>query len=125
MRIRLPSERKVVLRLPNAESAIIDPEKLHSYLLSPVHPVGRFKAVFFRSLGYTQDDWRRLEADIRRQHLTKDAVLQKETPYGRKYELRGEIRGPTGKHRDIVSVWIVLAGEEVPRFVTAYPGDRR
>ena len=112
------------MRLPNAESAIIDPEKLHSYLLSPLHPVGRFKAVFFRSLGYTQENWRRLEADIRRQPLTKDAVLQKETPYGRKYEIRGEISGPTGKHRDIVSVWIVLAGEEVPRFVTAYPGDR-
>jgi hypothetical protein len=67
------------VRLPNAENAVIDPEKLRDYLLSPLHPVGRFKAVFFSSFGYTQENWRQFEADLR---------------------------------------------EEVPRFVTAYPGDK-
>jgi len=113
------------LRLPNAENAVIDPEKLRDYLLSPSHPVGRFKAAFFASLGYAQENWKQFEADLRRQHLPKDAILHRETAYGKKYEIRGRIRGPAGKTREIISVWIILADEDVPRFVTAYPGGDR
>jgi hypothetical protein len=87
--------------------------------------VGRFKAAFFASLGYTQATWRRFEVDLRRQHLIQDAVLRQETPHGRKYEIRGTMVGPTGKTREVVSVRIVLVGEQVPRFVTAYPGESR
>ncbi len=112
------------MRLPNIENAVIDSEKLRDYLLSPSHPVGRFKAAFFAALGYTQEKWRQFEADLRKQHLTKDAVLRQQTLYGRKYEIRGRIRGPAGKTGAVVSIWIVLADEKVPRFVTAYPGDR-
>lgn len=50
------------MKLPNATQAIIDEAKLHDYLLSPAHPVGRFKSAFFRSLGYTQDNRITLEA---------------------------------------------------------------
>lgn len=113
------------MRLPNFENAVIDSEKLRDYLLSPLHPVGRFKVAFFSSLGYRQEDWRQLEADLRRQHLIKDAVLCRETSYGRKYEIRGKIKGPAGKAREVVSIWIVLVDEKVPRFVTAYPGGSR
>ncbi len=113
------------MKLPNAENAVIDSEKLRDYLLSPSHPVGRFKAAFFSSLGYRQENWKQLEADLRRQHLTKEAVLHRETLYGRKYEIHGKIRGPAGKTKEVVSVWIVLVDEEVPRFVTAYPGGSR
>ena len=113
------------MRLPDSEQAVIDSEKLRDYLLSPSHPVGRFKAVFFSSLGYAQENWKDFEADLRRQHLTQEAVLRQETSYGRKYEIRGKIEGPAGRTGDVVSIWIILAGEKVPRFVTAYPGDRR
>jgi hypothetical protein len=113
------------LRLPESEKAVIDAEKLRGYLLSPSHPVGRFKAAFFSSLGYTQENWRRFEADLRQQHLTQEAVLRQETSYGRKYEICGRMRGPAGKTSEVISIWIILAGEKVPRFVTAYPGDRR
>ncbi len=54
------------MRLPNAEKAVIDAEKLRDYLLSPSHPVGRFKAVFFASLGYNQGNWQQFETDLRR-----------------------------------------------------------
>jgi hypothetical protein len=110
------------LRLPSIEYAVIDPAKLRDYLLSPTHPVGRFKAVFFSSLGYTQENWRQLDTDLRQQHLTKDARVREETEYGKKYEIRGEIRGPAGKTAEVVSVWILLVDENVPRFITAYPG---
>lgn len=53
------------MKLPNLRNVIIPPEKLHGYLLSPVHSVGRHKSAFFRSLGYTQDKWEKLERDLR------------------------------------------------------------
>jgi len=44
------------VKLPNADQAFIDPAKLRDYLLSPTHPVGRFKAPFFAAMGYTQTE---------------------------------------------------------------------
>jgi hypothetical protein len=41
------------MKLPGADRAIVDAAKVRDYLLSPEHPVGRFKAVFFGALGYT------------------------------------------------------------------------
>jgi hypothetical protein len=37
--------------LPNADRAVIEPAKLRDYLLSTVHPLGRFKARFCTALG--------------------------------------------------------------------------
>jgi hypothetical protein len=45
--------------------ASIGPDKLRDYLLSPVHPMGRYKALFFRTLGYDQTSWQQLETDLR------------------------------------------------------------
>jgi hypothetical protein len=112
------------LRIPNADRAVIDPIKLHGYLLSRSHPIGRFKAAFFHALGYSADRWRHLEADLRAQHLSCDVTLQAETRYGRKYSIRARLLGPSGS-ADVMSVWFVRTGEELPRFVTAYPEDGR
>ncbi len=112
------AERAII---PNADEAIIPPEKVRDYLLSASQPVGRFKAVFFRSLGYTAADWERLEADFRAL-LTLDAEMGEMTEFGQKYVLRGRITGPAGKSAEIVTVWIILRGESRPRLITAYPG---
>ncbi len=113
------------MRLPHADAAVIDGDKLRSYLLSPTHPVGRFKARFFGRLGYRADDWKRLEADLRSQHLQHAAHPREKTAYGQKYEIRGRLVGPNGTAVELVSAWIIRAGEEAPRFVTAYPGGMR
>jgi hypothetical protein len=55
--------------LPNADLAEIDPQKLHGYLLSKTHPIGRFKARFFAALGYAAERWQELEALVTL-HLT-------------------------------------------------------
>ena len=109
------------MQIPNANRAVIDPTKLHGYLLSRSHQVGRFKAAFFLALGYSPEDWRRLEADLRSQHLPKDATPEERTSYGQKYAIRATLVGPSGSSADVVSVWFVRRGEEFPRFVTAYP----
>jgi len=109
------------LQIPNAAQAVIEPMKLHGYLLSRTHPVGRFKAPIFEGLGYSAEEWSRLEADLRAQHLPQEATLGDATVYGQKYEIRATLVGPANQAAPVVSVWIVRTGEDVPRFVTAYP----
>ena len=113
------------MQIPNADRAVIDPAKLHGYLLSRSHQVGRFKAAFFLALGYSPEDWRRLEADLRSQHLSRDATPDEHTSYGRTYAIHATLIGPSGRSADVVSVWFVRLGEEFPRFVTAYPEGGR
>ena len=43
------------MKLPNGEQAIIDERKVREYLLSPSHPVGRFKLKFFSGIGFGPD----------------------------------------------------------------------
>ncbi len=111
--------------LPNAERAEIDAEKLRGYLLSLTHPVGRFKARFFAALGYSADDWRTLEADLRIQHLSQDAEPGTATPHGQPYTIRAILKGPNGESASVVSVWFVRPSTEEAHFVTAYPGDEQ
>jgi len=111
------------MKLPAAERAVIEPAKIQNYLLSTSHPVGRFKAPFFASLGYTSANWRRLDEDLRDLAISGDAELGKDSPYGQKYEIRGTLRGPSGKSAEVLTVWIVLFGGDVPQFVTAFPGE--
>jgi hypothetical protein len=108
--------------LPNAELAEIAAEKLHGYLLSPTHPVGRFKARFFAALGYSARDWQTLEADLRIQHLSQDAEPGAETPHGQPYTIRAILKGPNGESASVVTVWFVRSSDQQPHFVTAYPG---
>lgn len=106
--------------LPHPDNAIIEPEKIRGYLLSPNHPVGRYKAAYFRSLGYSQENWQDLETDIRRL-VALDATLMEVSEYGEKYTIRGILAAPHGKPASTITVWIVRRGEDFPRFVTAYP----
>jgi len=110
------------VKLRNADRAIVDATKLHGYLLSATHSVGRFKAKFFRRLGYDAVHWRRFDTDLRGQHLPEDARLVDSTVYGRKYEIRAILKGPNGRAAGVVSIWFVRTGEDFPRFVNAYPG---
>ena len=107
--------------LPNPDQAIADEAKVRDYLLSDTHPVGRFKAAFFRALGYSSDDWEELRRELLWMAQTQEARLGPETEYGQKYELRAMLQGPAGRSAEVICVWIVRREESAPRFVTAYP----
>ncbi len=109
-------------KLPNSEKAIIEAEKLHGYILSSTHPVGRFKAAFFRKLGYSGENWETFEYSLRHLILTQDAIETEESKFGKKYIVMGSLDSPSGVTMKIVTVWFILKGENIPRFVTAYPG---
>ncbi len=109
------------MKLPNFSDAIIEEVKLREYLLSRSHPVGRFKASYFESLGFEAGDWRELEQAFRRLIANEEAEGSDRTEFGQKYTVSGEINGPAGSGF-LVTVWIVLNSESLPRFITAYPG---
>ena len=106
--------------ISNPGAAAVPEEKLRDYLLSESHPVGRFKASFFRTLGFGLDDLERFQLALTAL-LENDVEGETVTPYGTKYEVRGTLIGPDGQTARVVSVWIILAGEDYPRFITAYP----
>jgi hypothetical protein len=111
------------LRLPNAERATVDDTKVRDYLLSPDHRVGRSKARFFGALGFTQAAWPALRDALLA--VAREGVAEpgETSVFGQKHVVRGIIRGPTGRTAAVVTAWIVLRGEDAPRFVTAYPGE--
>ena len=111
------------MKLPNHEQAAIDSAKLRDYLLSRSHPVGRFKAAFFATLGYSEDSGDELAGGLRL--IARDGTVEAEEPseFGRKYRVRGVLAGPNGRLATVVTVWVVLDGEVVPRLVTAFPGE--
>lgn len=112
----------LVVKLPNADRTIVDAAKVRDYLLSPSHPVGRFKAVVFATLGLSSTNWEELSVWLLESARSAEAVPGQPSPYGQKYEVRATFSGRNGRMLEVVSVWIILAGDDVPRLITAFPG---
>jgi hypothetical protein len=90
-------------------------------LLSREHIVGGAKARFFAQLGVDARNWTLLQDELYG-FANQEAQPTAVTRFGQKYVVHGTITGPTGRSARVVVVWIILNGEDFPRFVTAYPG---
>jgi len=113
------------MKVPNAENAVIAPEKLRDYLLSETHPDGKHKARFFQAFGFSLDDWQSLGRAVR-QHISDHEVARIEpSPFGIRYVVDGIMTAPDGRSPLIRTVWFNRNGEDIPQFVTAYPLRRR
>ena len=111
------------MRLPNAERAVVDGAEVRDYLLAPDHPDGAAKARSFAALGFARDRWAELRNALLAVAREGAAEPAGAGVYGQKYLARGSVRGPDGRAAAVVTVWIVLRGDDVPRLVTAYPGE--
>lgn len=109
------------MTVPNADQAIIAPDKLTGYLLNVSHKRGGPKARLLLRVGYRADDSQRLEADLRTQHLSLDVTRTSDNAFGVVYEIEGPIKTPSGRIMRFCSVWQVDTGTDVPRFITMYP----
>src|SRR5687768_16328190 len=92
---RSPS-RATMVKIPNADKAIIAQDKLCDYLLNVAHRRGGSKAKLLLAMGHSADDWQRLEADIRHHHLQADVACEAESDYGQRYEIVASLPGPSG-----------------------------
>ncbi len=113
------------MRLPNADVATVPWAKVVSYLLSPAHPDGRHKARFFLRFGFSQDAYDVFAAALVEHAKTNEVAGASDTPFGVTYTVEGPIETPDGRSPAVRTVWGILRDETVPRFVTAYPLERR
>lgn len=110
------------MKLPNASRAIVDDAKVRDYLLSPAHPVGRFKARVFASVGYHHDAWERLRDDLRALAITIEVASSTDQRHGHRFVGHGELPGAVGRPLPVITVWLISSGDSLPRLITVYPG---
>jgi hypothetical protein len=53
------------MKLPNAEKAVVEREKIEDYLLNAAHPDNGGKAAFFAGLGFRRANWEELAKALR------------------------------------------------------------
>lgn len=112
------------MKLPNAERAVVEREKVVDYLLNAAHPDNGGKAQFFEGLGFRREEWRTLAAAFRTLACNAEVTGSMESPHGRKYIMVGKIKSPSGIAPRVQTVWIVDSGSEAARLVTAYPYEQ-
>ncbi len=109
------------MQIPGSENAVIQADKLRGYLLNVDHPRGGSKARLLISMGYSLANWQQLDADLRCLHLTADVASERETEYGRRYEIIAPLVGPKGREVLFRSVWQTDLGSDCPRLITVHP----
>ena len=108
------------MKLPGADRVRIDELKVRGYLLSPTHPVGRFKARVFAALGFGEGSTEPFVAEMRRIAAGGEVAEVEDTAFGRKYTVFGDLTGPAGSAR-VLTVWIQEPRQEEVRLVTVRP----
>lgn len=117
------------MKLPNAERAVVDIEKLRDYCLNPNHEEGKHKARrFMEKLGLTVDDAERLRQAILDAILKAEATEQNPTKYGRRFIVDFELSWPEQKYilatAMIRTAWIVRNDEDFPKLTTCFTPRR-
>jgi hypothetical protein len=107
--------------LPNLDRAVVPEEKITGYLLSATHRDGRHKAAFFLRFGFRPDAWEELAAALLSHARAYDVAKEEPSPFGVRYVIEGALATPDGRAPPVRTVWFIDTGQEVPRFVTAYP----
>ncbi len=86
-----------VVKLPNAEDAVVEMRKLRDYCLSPEHPRGKHKArVFASALGLTAEDSEELRQALLSAAVSEEAVAAEKDEYGQRYMLDFEMSTEAG-----------------------------
>lgn len=109
------------MKLLNGSKAIISKEKLLDYVLSETHATGKFKAKFFRKLGFDETNVRIFEKVLRKLAKSQEVTDVVSSEFGTKYIVDGKINTPSNKSVVVRTIWIIEKGQNRPRFITVYP----
>lgn len=108
------------MKLPNADSAVIDLKKLRDYCLNLEHPRGKHKARVFRSmLGITQNDAETLKKKILEGITDNNCLIGESDIYGTRYSLDLPV-DVNGRDALVRTTWIVKNKEDFPRLTSCY-----
>ena len=108
------------MKLPRGGDVLIEERKVQDYLLSKSHPVGRFKARVFAAVGFEGRSVAAFIAELRRIAAVGEASEVVATPFGEKYIVPGDLKGPLGELA-VLTVWFLERGQERARLVTVRP----
>jgi len=109
------------LKLPNAHLAFVEREKIAEYLLNPEHRYGASKARFFAEFGFEMPAWKTLAEALREHGRDHEVSRTRQTRWGPRFEIDGELNTPDGRRPRIRTVWQLDQGKIAPRLITAYP----
>jgi hypothetical protein len=106
--------------LPHGDNAIVDIRKIEDYCLSSSHPRGRHKARVFReALGLQRGDAAWLREVFLEAARFAEALEIASDVWGSYWRL-DIVAERLGKSAVIRTIWMVRAGENVPRLVTCW-----
>jgi hypothetical protein len=112
------------MKLPNADRAVVEIEKLRDYSLNPNHPEGKHKArVFLSTLGFKANDAERLRKWILEAVLTAEAEERLPSPYGKRFvvDLQATAFDKYATTSKVIrTAWIIKHGEDFPRLTSCY-----
>lgn len=108
------------MQLPNAQAAMVAPEKLTGYILNPQHFRGKHKArVFASALGFDLSNHPLLLAQLLEGARSGSAEMAQTTEHGTIYRVDFNASGPAG-HAGVRSLWLIRPAAGIPEFVTCY-----
>jgi hypothetical protein len=95
--------------LLNADSAVIDPNKIIGYSLNPDNTDGSNKAVVFNSvLGYNQSNADGLIQQLQQGVKQYPATVGKIDNFGTRFAVNIPVTGPNGNTAKVLSAWIYI-----------------
>jgi hypothetical protein len=86
------------MKMPHANLAIVEQAKIVDYLLNPTHRYGASKARFFGQFGFRSAAWEMLAVALREHGQQNEVTKLKQTGFGPRYEVEGELTAPDGRH---------------------------
>lgn len=99
----------------------VEEDKITKYLLNEEHPIGKGKASFFISMGFSSNSPGELSSVLSNHPKTAELERELTTDWGTKYIFVCNIMTPNHNNVCLVSVWQIDNQTTTPRFVTAYP----
>ena len=108
------------MQLPNADHAVIPPEKITAYLLNEAHPRGRGKAALFTRFGFTASQPEVFVTALLTHAKTYSVASSRPAHDGICYAVKGILLTPDGRNPSVRTVWFVGPAQTFPRLVTAY-----
>lgn len=112
------------MKLPNAKLAVVEQAKVVDYLLNPAHRFGASKARFFGRFGFQPETWEVLAVALRDHGEQNEVTKVKQTGFGPRYEVEGELAAPDGRRPRVLTVWQFDEGQVAPRLITAHPLEK-
>jgi len=109
------------MKIPNKNQSYVANKKITGYLLNEFHEIGKYKAKFFKSFGFTIDDIETFKNSLVKHAMERKVAQTINTTFGIKYELKCEINTPDKRNPCIITIWLIETGQQAPILITAYP----